>query len=146
NHPTERERADRLLLAHLDVLDAGGGFMRELGPLGRDLGEIVENGVRRIQRPFAAGDRYHARLAAEDLAARLRRPDPSFGSAGGGGVESGGMGQPGDGPPSEAAEQMAGLEDALEQLRQEHARQMHDVEQALRDALPAEERQALQEQ
>jgi hypothetical protein len=55
------------------------------------------------------------------------------------------MAQPGEGEPSEAAEQMAGLEEALEQLRQEHAAQLDEVDEALRDALPAEERQALQE-
>lgn len=147
--PSQRQRSERLVNAYLTVLDNGGGFLVHLGRLGRDLGELVDNGVRRIERPLKAGDRYHARLAAEDLAARLRNPVPSFGAAGGGGhghgggVESGGMPQPGQGEASEAAEQAAGLEQALEELRQEHEQQMRRVEKALRDALPAEEREAM---
>lgn len=147
--PSQRERSQRLVKAYLTVLDNGGGFLVQLGRLGRDLGELVDNGVRRIERPLTAGDRYHARLAAEDLAARLRNPTPSFGSAGGGGhghgggVESGGTPQPGQGEASEAAEQAAGLEQALEELRQEHEQQMREVEKSLRDALPAEQREAM---
>ncbi|MEM9691020.1 MAG: DUF4175 family protein [Myxococcota bacterium] len=154
--PGQFDRAQRLINANLVVLDAGGGFMQQLGTYGRDLGELVENGVRRIKRPLKDRDWVHARLAAEDLAARLRRPDPSFGGGGSGGghghgmgqggVESGGgMGQPSDGEASQASEELEGLEQALRQLRQEHSEQMQKLDQALKDALPAEERQALQE-
>ena len=137
----ERLRAERRLKADLDVLDAGGRHLLDLGSLGLDLGEIVENGLRRIHRAWDAGDRYHARLAAEDLAARLRQPDPSFGSSGGGGghghggTEGGALPQPGQGEASNAAEDAAGIDQALEQLRQEHAAEMSGVERALRDAM-----------
>ena len=147
--PRERDRARRRLDADLQVLDGGGGHLVELGRLGIDLGEIVANGLRRIRRAMRAGDRYHAKLAAEDLAARLRQPLPSFGSAGGGhghgGVESGGTPGQSDGEPSQAAEQAAGLEQALEQLRQEHAQQIAEVDKALREATSPEDREAQQE-
>ncbi|MEM6786570.1 MAG: DUF4175 domain-containing protein [Myxococcota bacterium] len=153
--PVQRDRSQQLVAAYLEVLNNGGGFMTQLGRLGRDLGELVKNGVRRIRRPLDASDRYHAQLAAEDLAARLRNPQPSFGSAGGGGggdghghgggVESGGMPQPGQGEASEAAEQAEGLEDALEELRQEHEQAMREVEQALKEAMSPEARQAMAE-
>ncbi len=75
--------------------------MKRLGSLGRDLGEIVEHDLRRIDRGRAAEDYPHTALAAQDLATRLRLPDPSFGSRGGGpsqaGGESGGKsGKPGN--------------------------------------------------
>jgi hypothetical protein len=145
----ERARAERRLAAALEALASGSGHLAVLGSLGHDLGEIVQNGLRRIERAWSAGDRHHAKLAAEDLAARLRMPVPSFGSAGGdgmgGGVETGaglGAGES-DAEPSEAAEQAAGLEQALEQLRQEHAAEMAGVEQALAEAVGAADREAM---
>jgi len=110
------------------------------------LGEIVENGLRRIRRAWSAGDRYHARLAAQDLAARLRVPDHSFGSAGGGGVEAGGPPRFGEGEASEAAAEAAGLEQALDQLRQEHAAEMSSVERAMEQAQTDVDREGLGEQ
>lgn len=142
--------------ADLGVLARSAPHLMTMGGLGRDLGEIVENGLRRIRRAYDAGDRYHARLAAEDLAARLRQPDPSFGSAGGGGgqgqgggrggVESGhGHGPPSQGESSQAAEDAAEVERALEQLRQEHAEEMSEVDKALEEAMSPEAQQALDE-
>ena len=142
--------------ADLGVLERSAPHLMAMGGLGRDIGEIVENGLRRIRRAYDAGDRYHARLAAEDLAARLRQPDPSFGSAGGGGgrgqgggqggVESGhGHGQASQGEPSRAAQDAADVERALEQLRQEHAEEMSEVEKALQEAMSPEMQQALDE-
>lgn len=151
--------SDRALLrfdADLGVLDRSAAHLMAMGSLGRDIGEIVENGLRRIRRAYDAGDRYHARLAAEDLAARLRQPDPSFGAAGGGGgqgrgggkggVESGhGHGPASQGESSQAAEDAAEVERALEQLRQEHAAEMSEVDKALQDAMSPEMKQALDE-
>jgi hypothetical protein len=150
SEPEERANAERSLDAALLVLDEGGAQLLGLGQLGLDLGEIVANGLRRIHRAWDAGDRYHARLAAEDLAARLRNPDPSFGSAGGGhgghgGVESGGQQSPAEGEPSEAAKEAAEVMRALEQLRQEHAAEMGAVDQALEQAMSPEERDALKD-
>ena len=148
------DRARRRLEADLGVLDRSAPHLIRMGSLGRDLGEIVENGLRRIHRAWEVDDRYHAHLAAIDLAARLARPDPSFGAAGGSGgggggqhgVESGGGQSPSEGESSQAAEQAADLEQALEALRQEHAREIEEVERALQDAMSPEMRQALEEQ
>lgn len=145
----ERARALRRLDADLVVLREGGQNLLGLGGLGLDLGEIVQNGLRRIDRAWEPGDRHHAKLAAEDLAARLRNPDPSFGSAGGGhghGTESGGAADPGEGEPSSAAEDMAGVERELEQLRAEHQQHMEEVQKTLKDALPPEARAELEKE
>ena len=74
--------------------------MKRLGALGRDLGEIVEADLPRVRRARDASDFAHAELAARDLSARLRQPDPSFGAKGSGGraggESGGGRGTPGD--------------------------------------------------
>lgn len=145
--PLERPRADRRLAAALSVLRDGGRNVTELSELGFDLGEIIENDLERIERALKDGDRYHARLAADDLAVRLKQPDPSFASSGGGsmaGTESGGGGQ--DGGGSDASDESLALEQALNELRREHAFEMADVERALADALSDEEKQARREE
>ena len=145
--PMERARADRRLAAALGVLEGGGRNLVELSELGLDLGEIVESDLGRIQRAMKEGDRHHARLAADDLAARMRQPDPSFVSSGGGsmgGTESGGAGQ--DGAASDAAEDASSIEQALEELRREHAAEMAGVERALEEGVGDDEKQARQEQ
>ncbi|MBM4357271.1 MAG: DUF4175 domain-containing protein, partial [Deltaproteobacteria bacterium] len=146
--PSERGRADRRLAAATGVLEGGSRHLVALGGLGLDLGEIVENGLGRIARAMKDADRHHARLAAEDLAARLRQPDPSFRSSGGssmGGTEAGGSGND-EGPASEAAADAAGLEQALEELRREHASEMAGVEKALDDASSEDDRQSLKDE
>src|SRR6185369_9964805 len=108
-----------------------------LGELGLDLGEIVANDLRRVDRARAASDLPHAELAARDLAARLRRPDPSFSGGGGrkgGGVESGGGGGADSGEPSSADEQAAAAARELEELARDHAGKIGDVEEALEKA------------
>lgn len=128
------------------VLDGGGKQLLRLGELGLDLGEIVANGLRRIGRMRDAKDMPHAELAARDLAARLRRPDPSF-SGGGGGVESGGRPSHGSaGPPSEADDEMARSGAELEELARDHAAQLEAVEEALKRAISPEEMRVLREE
>jgi hypothetical protein len=167
----ERARADRRLDASLSVLEGGATELVRLGALGKDLGGITHSGLRRIRRAWAAGDRFHARLAAEDLAARLRVPERSFKSAGGagggvaGGVETGGARGLEQGDKSEAAEEAAGMEQALDardlrpvllaqlverameqaldQLRQEHGAEISSVERAMEQAASAEDRAEL---
>ena len=82
------------------VLTGGGKEMTRLGSLGQDLGEIVDADLLRVQRARGDTDFTHAELAAKDLAARLREPDPSFGARGrtgrGGGESGGGRGTPGE--------------------------------------------------
>lgn len=151
SHGSDRQRVERQLSANLQVLEAGGRNLLLLGRLGLDLGEIVANGLRRIRRAWSANDTHHAKLAAKDLALRLRQPNPSFASSGSGGghghggVEAGGAPQPGSGPASDAADQAKGAEQALEQLRQEHAAEMAQVERTLEKATSPKQRQALRQ-
>ena len=136
------------------MLDGGGKQMLGLGELGLDLGEIVADDLRRVARARDAGDLHHAELAARDLAARLRRPEPSFSGGGGhggghgggqaGGVESGtpaGAGE-GEGEPSSADEEAAADEHDLEELARDHAGEIGDVEDALERAVSPEELEA----
>jgi hypothetical protein len=122
------------------VLEGGKHQLMRLGPLGRDLGEIVEADLSRVDRARKEEDLVHAELAARDLAARLREPDPSFGArgkAGHGGGEAGG----GRGSPSEDEAQEGGGDEVeqafnesaagLDQLAQDHAAGMGKVEEAL---------------
>ena len=140
--------------AAVQVLDAGGKQMLRLGELGLDLGEIVGNDLRRVARAREAGDLFHAELAARDLAARLRRPEPSFSGGGGhghgsgrGGVESGGAPSGADaGEPSAADEEARETERDLEELAREHANKIGDVEESLERAVSPEELEALRQE
>ncbi len=134
--------------AAVEVLGGGAAQLLRLGDLGLDLGEIVQNDLRRIARARGAGDLLHAELAARDLAARLREPDPSFSGGGGkGGVESGGppsAGQSGE-EASAAAEEAAQAARELEDLARDHSAQMDEVEDALQKSASPEEIAALKE-
>lgn len=134
--PADRERGLARFDAAVEVLQSGGEQLRKLGALGADLGEIVENGLRRIVRTRESDDLFHAEHAARDLAARLRKPVPSFSGGGGGGVEAGtgasDSGEPGD--SSDAEGEIARQQQDLEELARDHAAEMAEVEQALRDA------------
>jgi hypothetical protein len=94
----------RRLDGALTALADGAGKLIVLGPLGRDLGSVAQADIGRIRRARAADDMLHTELAARHLAARLRRPNPSFGGAGRGGVESG---APSSGATSEAVPTIA---------------------------------------
>ncbi len=134
------------------VLSAGGRVLTALGPLGRDLGEIVDADLLRVGRGREDSDLVHAELAARDLAARLRQPDPSFGARGSGGraggESGGGRGTPGDdGPPSDDVEQA--FDEAvndLERLSRDHAGAMSKMEQALAGATSDEELSQMREE
>lgn len=131
--------------ASFGVLDAGGAQMLKLGDLGLDLGEIVANDLRRVDRARRASDFKHAELAAQDLAARLRRPDPSFsGGSGSGGVESGGAPSFDPKEASDADAEQAANEQDLEELARDHATEMNEVAEAM-DRAESEERQQLRE-
>jgi hypothetical protein len=129
------------------VLEGGGKQMLGLGDLGLDLGEIVGMDLRRVARAREAKDLPHAELAARDLAARLRKPNPSFMGGGGkghgggsGGVESGGAPSGADaGDPSEADQEAAETARELEELAREHASKIGEVEEALERAVSNEE-------
>jgi hypothetical protein len=139
-----REKLD----AGVSVLDGGGKQLLRLGELGTDLGEIVANDLRRVARARDANDHPHAALAARDLAARLRHPEPSFGGGGGHGAggESGGRKGPSDEGASEASEEQQQAARDLEDLVSEHAGAMNEVAKALDDAAQSEDMQALRDE
>ena len=149
----ERLRGTTRADAATQVLVGGGRSMLRLGPLGRDIGEIVDAYLSRVKRGRDGGDLAHAELAARDLAARLHQPDPSFGSRGhvqrGGGESGGGRGTPGeDGEDSGDEVDQAQLEAAqdLERLAQDQAGEIMKMEQALAEATNDEELKQLREE
>jgi len=135
----ETERRDaglgRIVKA-LSVLDAGAGHLVILGPLGRDVGSVALGEIRRVKRARDAGNLLATELAARHLAARLRRPAPSFGTAGGGGVESGSGQQNGgeSGEPSDADKKFDELVGELERLAQEHQQELDRVDRTLSES------------
>jgi Domain of unknown function (DUF4175) len=142
----ERAGGEGRLQAAVAVLGGGGAELRKLGELGLDLGEIVENDLRRIARARGAEDWPHAELAARDLAARLRRPEPSFGGGGRGGVESGVPRAPEPGEASSADESVAQLERDLEELARDHGAEMDAVAEEIARAASGQELDALREE
>ena len=131
-----RQVGFRRLEQALGVLDPGAGHLVVLGPLGRDLGSVAQGEIRRIKRARDSGNLLATELAARHLAARLRRPNPSFSTAGGGGVESGsGSGsQGGDEHASDADKKFDELVGELERLADEHQQELDRVEHNLSDA------------
>ncbi|HEX3850995.1 MAG TPA: DUF4175 domain-containing protein [Polyangiaceae bacterium] len=119
----------------LAVLDPGTEHLVVLGPIGRDVGSVAQGEIRRIKRAKDSGNLLATELAARHLAARLRRPSPSFSSAGGGGVESG-QGQQGNesGQPSDADKKFDELVGELERLAEEHQQELDRVDHNLSDS------------
>jgi hypothetical protein len=145
--PEKRAASARRLDAALPVLSHGAEALLTLSELGADIGSVAQGEIGRIRRGLAAQSYLEAELAARHLAARLRRPKPSFSSAGGGGVESGGQGgRGGPKPPgvaSQAHQQFQELMRELQQLSEEHAGEISSVENALESAEQAEQDQEL---
>src|SRR5690606_4642225 len=79
--------------AALGVLETGSAHLERLGTLGADLGSVAQGEIRRIRRARASEALLHVEFAARHLAARLRRPNPSFSAAGGGGAVEAGPGR-----------------------------------------------------
>lgn len=151
--PAEKARGVQRMDAAAMVLDGGGRAMRKLGALGRDLGEIVEVDLLRVARARATDDLPHTVLAAQDLAARLRQPDPSFGARGGkpshaGGESGGGRGADGADGEGQSDVEQAFNEAAqeLEKLAAEHAGHVGKVEQAIAGGTREEDLKALTEE
>jgi hypothetical protein len=134
----ESERRDvglRRIEQALGVLDPGAAYLLVLGPLGRDVGSVAHGEIRRIERARDSGNLLATELAARHLAARLRRPSPSFGTAGGGGVESGAGSQSGEqAPPSDADKKFDELVGELERLAEEHQQELDRVDHTLADS------------
>ncbi len=80
--PTELSRGEARLDASATVLTGGARSLGRLGTLGRELSHIIAIDLARVARAREARDFMHAELAARDLAARLRQPDPSFAASG----------------------------------------------------------------
>ncbi|HEY0469266.1 MAG TPA: DUF4175 domain-containing protein, partial [Polyangiaceae bacterium] len=119
----------------LGVLGPGARNLVTLGPLGRDVGSVAEGEIRRITRAQDSGNLLATELAARHLAARLRRPSPSFSTAGGGSVESGAGSQSGGEPhASDADKKFDEWVGELERLADEHQRELERVERNLADA------------
>jgi hypothetical protein len=119
----------------LGVLEPGAHNLVTLGPIGRDVGSVAEGEIRRIQRAQQSGNWLSTELAARHLAARLRRPSPSFSTAGGGGVESGaGSQSTDDSHASDADKKFDELVGELERLAEEHQRELDRVERNLADS------------
>jgi hypothetical protein len=122
----------------LRVLDTGAKNLTVLDVLGADLGSVTQGELRRIRRAEAARSLLHAELAARHLAARLRRPTPSFGSAGGGGAgveagEHGGSSEPSE-PASQADQKFDEVAQELAELTREHGALIEQVNRDLEDA------------
>jgi len=143
--PTEKEHGLSRLEAALGILDGGGAELMRLGALGRDLGEIVGNDLKRARRARGTGDLYHAELSLRDLAARLRHPSPSF-SGGRGGVESGGGGGASEGDPSDGSQQIAREQEQIEELSRDHGAEVAGVEQAMGNAESGDQLDQLREE
>ena len=152
-HGDAKARGAVRMTAATMVLAGGSRQMMHLGMLGRDLGEIVEADLLRVKRGREGEDFTHAELAARDLAARLREPDPSFGSKGSvgraGGESGGGRGTPGEqggdsGDEVDRAQQEA--EQDLERLAQDHAGEIAKMEQAMNGAEKDQDLEALKEE
>jgi hypothetical protein len=135
------ERLDRALFA----LRAGAAQLGNLGSLGNDLGSVALADLGRVQRARDGRDFFHAELAARHLADRLRRPTPSFGASGPGGVESGannGASEP-SGEPSDAEKEFDQLARQIAELARQHATSVESVDQALSDARSAGDDESL---
>lgn len=128
----KRDRGlERMSLA-LGVLDTGAGHLRQLGGLGADLGSVAAGELRRARRAESRSALGEVELVARHLAARLRRPTPSFSSSGGS-VESG-RGAEGPGRTSEADRHFDQLMEELEQLAAQHGEEIRRVERTLSEA------------
>lgn len=130
------ERLDRALFA----LRAGAEQLTSIGALGSDLGSVAIADLGRVQRARDRDDYFHAELAARHLADRLRRPTPSFGASGPGGVEAGApsTSEPNSGEPSDAAQEFDDLARQIAELARQHAGAVESVDQALSDARAGE--------
>ena len=150
--PDDRAHGQERMSAATIVLRGGGRSMKRLGALGRDLGEIVEMDLQRVDR--AHDDLFHAALAAQDLAARLHQPDPSFGSRGGrpshaGGESGGSPGSSGADSDSESSDVEQAFNEAaqeIDKLATEHAGQMDKVTRALAGAASDDDIKALRDE
>lgn len=142
-------RFDPTSLSHQGVLDLlagnelGANQLAEVGQLGFDLGSVALADLARITRLVKERSFDRAEAAALHLAERLKRATPSFSSTGGGsaGVESGApRGSPSGGqmdrgqPASSAPEDFERAASEVNQLAQEGASELSELESLLEEA------------
>lgn len=134
------ERLERATAA----LTRGAEQLLLLGNLGNDIGSVALADLGRVQRARQHSDFFHAELAARHLADRLRRPTPSFGAQGSGGVEAGqsGSSEP-SGQASGAEQEFDQLVWEIAQLVRDHASAVERVDEALSDAQSAIDHEAV---
>jgi hypothetical protein len=134
-NPERSKRGSERATVALGVLDVGAENLLALDGLGADLGAVTRGELRRIRRAVAEKSFLHAELAARHLAARLRRPTPSFAAAGGGveGGEHGASHEPSE-APSQADKRFDELAQELGDLTREHAALLDQVEHELEEA------------
>lgn len=133
--------------AAVGILSGSATALRRMGSLGHDLGGAIDAALIRVARARGGNDLPHGELAARDLVARLRHPDPSFGSQGSGsgsggsaGGEAGGargVGDQGDG--EEATDEQKAFSEAsqeLDRLISDHASQKGETEQSMGGVSP----------
>lgn len=118
------------------VLENGGRQLANLGSLGTDLAAIIRATLNRMRRARNAEDFTHVQLAAEYLAARLRRPMPS--AAQSSGVESGAPNREASKDSkltaSDADVRIERLLMELQQLREEHQSAVEWLDRTLKAA------------
>lgn len=136
--PEKRDVAWKRLWTALPVLTKGADALSTLSELGADIGSVAQGEIRRIRRGLVAQSYVESELAARHLAARLRRPKPSFSSASEPGVESGGQGgRRGPKKPAEASQAHQQFEELMRELQQlsaEHSGEISSVENTLESA------------
>ncbi len=120
------------LKAALDALTAGALELRKLGSLGADLGSVAEADLGRIRRAHEEQSYSRVEVAARHLAARLRRPNPSFGAASQASSTTGDGAAGGE--PSQADAQFNQLLQELDSLARDHAEALGEVQRMLSDA------------
>jgi hypothetical protein len=146
----DRDRGMTRLQASLTVLHASTQWITTLDRLGKDLGEVIGIGARRIERSMEADELHNAELAARDLAMRLRNPLPSF--SGGGGrrsTEAGGMpqqGEEGEGEGEGESAQMNEQRQEVDRLAKDHGDELKALEEELARAMREGSTQELREQ
>ncbi len=134
-NPEKTKRGSERATVALGVLDVGAENLLALEGLGVDLGSVARGELRRIRRAITEKSFLHAELAARHLAARLRRPTPSFAAAGGGveGGQHGAAHEPSE-APSQADKRFDELAQELGDLTREHAALLDQVEHELEEA------------
>ena len=124
----------------------GAVSLGEVGNLGLDLGAVAQADLSRVERSLDAGQFDRAEAAAIHLAERLKRATPSFSSKGGG-VESGQPGNGGGGSGSSSGEHgesgsnapsdFRELAKQVDDLAQEAAEELSELERMLQEAARA---------